>query len=72
MIKFEPSTPGSWATFDILVNDVKKFFASKQGTNFWVVVDADYRDNGITIGSATGRPEVLALVKEYLKNDPTG
>ena len=28
MIKFEQSTPGSWATFDILVNDGKRFFAS--------------------------------------------
>lgn len=72
MITFEQRRPGSWGTFDILVDNVKRFFASKQGTNFWIVVDADYRNNGIEIGSAYGRSEVRALVLEYLKNNPNG
>lgn len=62
-VKLVQSTPGSWTHIDIRVDGIKRFHAAKWGTNFWVIVNEDDKTR---VGSATGRPNVRAVILEHL------
>ncbi len=63
-VKLAQSTQGSWSHIDILVDGIKRFHATKRGTNFWIIVKEDDRTQ--VIGFGTGRVEVLAIITAYL------
>jgi hypothetical protein len=67
-ITLAQSTPGSWSGIDILVDGTKKFYASKQGTSFWVIVSAE--GNCDRIGYGGSKTEIKRTVSQYLVDNP--
>jgi len=61
------STPGSWSGIDILVNGVLSFYASKQGTSFWVIVTVD--GHRTQIGYGGSKSEIKKTVAQHIINN---